>query len=201
MIQFLDDQTKNVSSPDKLLITALANLDNQTFAHSKRVQVLALVLGKRIGLTSRELDLLKMGALLHDIGKQYIPKEILDKEAALTPDEWEQIQLHPIFGWQCVASMGLDETVERIILDHHLWANGEGGYPRGFGRPRPCILTKITTVADVADAMTQDRPYRPALGVTTCMEYLEENSGARFDRDVVGVFKTVAHKYFASFRS
>lgn len=148
--------------------------------------------------SSRELDLLKMGALLHDIGKQYIPREILDKEAELTPDEWEQIKMHPIFGWQCVASMDLDDAVKRIVLGHHLWANGEGGYPSSLGKPRPCILTQITTVADVADAMTGDRPYRPALSVSTCMEYLEENSGGRFNRNVVEVFKTVAHEYFAS---
>ncbi|MDI9459871.1 MAG: HDIG domain-containing protein, partial [Bacillota bacterium] len=80
---------------DEVLMGVVAELDEGVFAHCKRVQALALLLGETIGLTSLELNQLGLGAFLHDIGKRYIPADVLNKEAPLTPEEWELVQTHP----------------------------------------------------------------------------------------------------------
>ncbi len=178
---------------DDTLVLALLNLTDETFAHCTRVHDLAMTLGIQMGLSTRELAKLRLGALLHDIGKQFIPPEVLHKQTPLTPEEWEQMEMHSVHGWKLVSSLELDDEVERIILEHHVWANGQGGYPQSsYGIP--CILTQITTVADVVDAMTSDRPYRPALSFATCIDHLEEFQGTRFNRDIVRVFKKISSR-------
>lgn len=174
---------------DDVLMGIVAELDAETFGHCKRVQTLALTLGRRMGLTSPELSQLSQGALLHDVGKKFIPPEILNKSTPLTPEEWAVIQTHPRLGFECVASLGLDDIVQGIILGHHRWANGQGGYPQEAGHTKPCLLTQITTVADVVDAMTSHRPYREALSISSCLVYLQENAGTIFNRDIVTIFK------------
>jgi HD-GYP domain-containing protein (c-di-GMP phosphodiesterase class II) len=138
------------------------------------------------------LNQLSLGALLHDVGKQFVPPEILKKETLLTKREWEEMEMHPIYGYECVESLVLDDAVKEIILGHHLWANGKGGYPQTLASP--CLLSQITAVADVVDAMTSDRPYRPALSISTCLDYLEEYIDTKFNRDVVQMFKTILSK-------
>ncbi len=91
----------------------------------------------------------------------------------------------------------LDEAVGQIILEHHVWANGQGGYPQSSHGIFPCIiLTQITTVADVVDAMTSDRPYRPALSFTACIDHLEEFQGTRFNHYIVRAFKKISSRGF-----
>lgn len=176
------------------MILALLNLSDETFAHSRRVQELAITLGIQMGLTTEELAHLRLGAFLHDIGKQFISPELLGKETSLTPEEWGLIEMHPIHGWQYVSSMDFNDAVKKIILEHHLWANGEGGYPLSSYGICPSLLTQITTVADVVDAMTSDRPYRPSLRLTACIDHLEEYMDTRFNRDIVRVLKKISNK-------
>ena len=181
---------------DDTLVLALLNLTDETFAHCRRVHDLAIALGIHMGLATQELAKLRLGALLHDIGKQFIPPEVLHKQTPLTSEEWEQMEMHSVHGWQLVSSLELDDVVGRIILEHHVWANGQGGYPQNSHGIVPCILTQITTVADVADAMTSDRPYRPALSFTACIDHFEEFQGTRFNRDIVRVFKKISSRGF-----
>ncbi len=180
--------SKDKHNIDSMLMAMLANLDNETLGHCCRVQVLAVSLGEELQLSSTEIANLRLGSLLHDIGKKDIPEAVLSKETPLTAEEWQLIQGHPVFGWSSVLTVGLDEVVEQIILGHHLWANGCGGYPSWLNDFGPCLLTHITSVADVADAITSDRPYRPALSVTACLEYLEQNAGTKFNPEVVRAF-------------
>ena len=174
---------------DDALVAIIAELDDETFEHSRRVQSLALTLGKRMGLLSTELTQLGQGAFLHDIGKKFVPDRILRKKTALTHEEWQIIKMHPKFGYECAEAIGLSDTVKGIILGHHQWADGQGGYPQGAGLSKPCLLTQITTVADVVDAMTSNRPYRQALSMPSCIEYLEENAGTMFNREVVHILR------------
>jgi len=160
-------------------------LDNLTLMHSQRVQKLALFLGKTMKLTSDELNALGVGALLHDVGKQYIPQEILQKHTPLSPSDWDSIHKHPIHGWAYANRVGLNDNVKNIILNHHLWYNGEGGYPRTDSWVTPGPLTQITSVADVFDATLDDRLYRPGLPLRSVVSYLEEQSGSQFSPDVV----------------
>lgn len=131
-----------------------------------------LQIGRELKLSSEELSLLGMGALLHDIGKFNIPESILEKKTPLTPAEWAIIEEHPVHGYRFAKAIGMDDAICRIILHHHLWANGAGGYPASEGVV-PCLLTQITTVADVVDAMTHERPYRPPLSIADCMNILK----------------------------
>lgn len=167
------------------ITSALAGLDPCTLAHSHRVQRICLMIGKNMGLSSKELTTLSLGSLLHDVGKQYIPQAILMKKEALLAEEWTVIQQHPLYGYDYAKNAELHGEIEAIILHHHLWFNGQGGYPHNGSEVRPSLLTQITTVADVVDAMTQDRPYREALTLKSSLAYLEEKSGTQFSPDVV----------------
>ncbi|HOB40836.1 MAG TPA: HD domain-containing protein, partial [Limnochordia bacterium] len=175
--------------PDDVLLSVMAGLDEETVAHSRRVEALVLAIGQSMGLTAAELDALRIGASVHDVGKQLIPETILKKKEPLTPMEWAIIETHPQLGYELVQPLGLSDAVTEIVLGHHLWANGQGGYPLNGKLKTPSLLAQITTVADVVDAMTSHRAYRPALNPAACLEYLEANAGTRFNEDVVEVFK------------
>ncbi len=184
---------------DEVLMGFVAELDEEVFAHSKRVQSLALLLGERMGLTSVELNQLGLGAFLHDIGKTSVPAKVLNKEAPLTPEEWELVKAHPKVGFDLAESLGLSDSVKRIILEHHLWADGTGGYPQETGCTTPSLLSQITTVADVVDAMTSHRPYRQALPLSTCLNHLVENAGTKFNADIVAVFRALVSQGLLGF--
>lgn len=164
---------------------ALNSLDLDTLGHSHRVQILTTNIGMLMGLTSIELRNLSLGALLHDVGKQEVPQKILQKPGKLNEEEWEVIRNHPFYGWEFAKAAKLDPKIREIILNHHLWYNGQGGYPGEFNGMRPSLLAQITTVSDVLDAMTNDRPYRESLSLETSVDYLQEQSGRQFCPDVV----------------
>jgi putative nucleotidyltransferase with HDIG domain len=175
------------------LVNALLQIDFSSYFHSTRVEKLAVQIGRELKLSSEELSLLGMGALLHDIGKFNIPESILEKKTPLTPAEWAIIEEHPVHGYRFANAIGMDDAICRIILHHHLWANGAGGYPASEGVV-PCLLTQITTVADVVDAMTHERPYRPPLSIADCIEHLEAYAGTKYNAEVVQVAKQILNK-------
>ncbi|MGI6673974.1 MAG: HD-GYP domain-containing protein [Limnochordia bacterium] len=183
--------------PDHVLTSVVDDLDQETMVHCRRVEFLVLTIGKLMELTSAELSQLSLGAYIHDVGKKCVPEAILKKKGPLTPQEWDIIEMHPKWGYDVAASLGLSETAKRIVLEHHLWANGQGGYPQELIGTKPSLLTQITTVADVFDAMINHRPYRSALSTVSAMEYLTGNVGTRFNEDVVATFEA---KIFPSFR-
>lgn len=180
---------------DDHLMDNLLKLDKITLQHSIRTSKLAVILGKKLGLSSKELELLGQGALFHDVGKARIPLEILNKEGQLTPEEWGILQTHPQKGCECLKNSDVDEVVRRIVLEHHLWVNGEGGYPLIGDGKMPCPLTQIVMVADVVDAMTSDRPYRRAHSVEKTKEYLEVKVGSQFNGEVVSTFGRLIAKF------
>ncbi|NLJ81045.1 MAG: HD domain-containing protein [Firmicutes bacterium] len=120
-------------------MAALAKVDDDTFVPCLRAQKLARGIGKFLALTSRELDCLCLGALLHDIGKQDIPCEVLNKEDPLLPAEWDLIEQHPRRGWEYIQATELNDVVKEIILKHHIWFNGKGGYPCAETYGKPCF--------------------------------------------------------------
>lgn len=182
------------SLDDQLLVDTLFNLSPDVFLHCQRTRELALSLGETLGLTAKELHLTGLGALLHDIGKSLLPEAILNKPTKLTPKEWELIQQHPLYGYQLLEETNLSEAVKKIVLNHHTWANGHGGYPSDLACSQPCFLTQVVTVADVAEAMTSNRAYRPALTIDACLEHLSENVGTMFSKDVVSVLRTIVSR-------
>ena len=179
----------NTTCLDQLLVAALVRLDQDTFAHCLRTQKLALVIGRRVGLAKNDLVSISLGALLHDIGKGDIPRCILEKKESLTLKEWELIQTHPVRGYHYLKPSDLSEVVKKIVLHHHIWMNGEAGYPLEGQPQTPCPLTQIVTIADVIDAMTSPRPYRPALSLSACMDYLTSKAGTQFNPVLVETFR------------
>ena len=167
------------------VIPVIVGLDQETYYHSVRVQKLAVALGRRLGLHSQELETLSLGALLHDVGKQKIPDHILHKPERLTDQEWEVMEGHAALGWKMVSQLALDRNTSEIVLHHHLWYNGQGGYPRANSGSFPSPLAQITTVADVIDAMSEDRAYRQGLSLQASLDFLLERSGRQFSPEVV----------------
>lgn len=184
---------ENTTCLDQLLVAALMKLDRDTFAHSLRTQKLALIVGERVGLLRSELLSVSLGALLHDIGKAAIPVHVLQKVDPLTSQEWDLLKTHPVKGYYYIEQTDLDDTVKRIVLHHHVWMNGRAGYPLGMDSKAPCPLTQIVTIADVIDAMTSARPYRPAFSLSQLMDHLESGAGTQFNRDLVKVFQDLVH--------
>ncbi|HHT68992.1 MAG TPA: HD domain-containing phosphohydrolase [Limnochordia bacterium] len=174
-------------------------LDQATYNHSVRVQKLALALGSSLGLDKSQLASLSTGALLHDLGKHKIPADILFKPEGLTRDEREVMENHPVFGWEITKHFDLEPAIAEIVLHHHLWYNGQGGYPHINSEDRPSLLAQITTVADVIDAMTEDRPYRKGLSIQTSFDFLLEGSGSRFNPALVDcALHTLDHMPFVA---
>lgn len=173
------------------VVELLKKLDSDVFFHCVRTRQLAINLGIQMSLTSAEMETVAMGALLHDVGKERISEGILNKVDPLTPREWEQLKMHPTFGYDLLQEAGLCEQISEIVLEHHRWITGSGGYPEKALRKEPALLTRVVTVADVFDAMTSERPYRRAFTRSACLAYIEENVGSQFDQDIVNVLKSL----------
>jgi putative nucleotidyltransferase with HDIG domain len=153
-----------LSDPHALMaLSMLKDYDNYTFTHSVNVSVIALVVGQASGLSEEKLRVLGLGALLHDIGKLIIDKDIITKPGRLTAQEYEEIKKHPYSGSEIVGKMdGVTEEVIDIILGHHLNYD-RSGYPADARGRNLSILVDMATIADTYDAMTTLRSYqRPA---------------------------------------
>lgn len=132
--------------------------------------------------TERIADL-ESAAILHDAGKIFISREILDKPGPLSAGEWDELRHHPLMGYQLVRG-SVPEHVARIVLSHHERFDGTG-YPNGVAGPKTALEARILQVADAFDAITSTRPYQPALPVAYALNELVRWSGTQFDPSVV----------------
>jgi|GEM_PF-6382933 len=170
------------------LTTALDMKDGDTYGHSRRVMGYSLAIGRRMGLDSRELQMLAWGALLHDLGKIGIRDEILLKKGPLTPEEREIMNSHVDIGYQMVRNIPFLTRATSVIRYHHERYDGTG-YPDGLGGEGIPLLARIFSVADAYDAMTSSRPYRPApLDHATALQVVRNGAGTQFCPKVVDVF-------------
>jgi putative nucleotidyltransferase with HDIG domain len=144
-------------------MTMIKNYDEYTFNHSVNVSIYALAMGKRLGFSKKILTELGITALLHDIGKSKIPREILNKPAKLTTEEWEMMRKHPLMGVEIVLNLKqLGEINPRMVVgvfDHHLM-NDLSGYPKLFLKKEVSLFGRIIQIADAYDAMTTPRIYK-----------------------------------------
>ncbi len=149
-------------------------------------------------LSAADLAILGWGSVLHDIGKISTPDAILDKPGPLTAAEFEIVKLHPAQGARIVEPLrSIRETVP-LIRWHHERLDG-GGYPDGLIGDRIPLLVRILSVADVYDAMSSHRPYRPAMSQARCLELMLENAmGGGLDRKLVELFIEIALSQFAA---
>jgi putative two-component system response regulator len=160
-----------------------------TKGHSDRVMRYAVALADRVGLPAAEREVLRRGAILHDIGKICIPDSILDKPGPLTPAEFAVVRQHPVRGVAMVEPLESVRDVIPIIRWHHERVDG-GGYPDGLAGGDIPLLARITAVADVYDALSSDRPYRAGLPAEQCLSILAADAaGGGLDPDLVAAFR------------
>ncbi|MDF3000581.1 MAG: hypothetical protein K0Q48_700 [Bacillota bacterium] len=162
--------------------------DDYTYYHSVNVAVLSIVLGVALDLERDQLCNLGFAALLHDIGKVFINKDVLNKPGKLNPAEFEEIKTHSLLGCNHIKKgYGVSNSSYMGILDHHEKYEG-GGYPNNLKGDKISWYGRIIAVADVYDALTSDRPYRKAMLPSDAMEYIMASTMSLFDPKVVEVF-------------
>jgi len=154
------------------------------------VTKLALKIGRVLGLTREEMDVLHRAGLLHDIGKLGIPMNILDKEGKLTKKEEQLMHEHVRLGGRILEPIAAYAEVVPVVLHHHENFNGEG-YPIGLAGEAISLGGRIFAVADSFDALTSNRPYRRALKPKYAIEKIKERCGSQYDPDIVQAFLEV----------
>jgi len=161
--------------------------DNYTKGHSDRTAKLSVLLGKELGLAKNQLEVLKIGAIFHDIGKIGTRDEILTKNSGLQNWEYEEIKKHPEKGVRILAAVSMFNDILPIVLYHHERFDGMG-YPEGLIGEEIPLLARIVTIADAFEAMTSDREYRRKLDFCEVVEQLEIGSGTQFDPRLCHLF-------------
>jgi putative two-component system response regulator len=177
----------------RALISLLSIKDNYTGEHSNMTANYAEAVALRLNLSEEEVTHIKLGALLHDIGKIGVPECILCKEGRLTAEETIVMRRHVDHGEHVLLGVPHMDAVRAIVKHHHEWWNG-CGYPAGLRGEAIPVGARIVAIADAYDAMTSDRPYRQHLSQAIAVERLQRASGTQFDENIVRVFvETLDH--------
>jgi putative nucleotidyltransferase with HDIG domain len=175
----------------RALTQLLADKDESTEEHTRRVALLAVQVGEELGLPPGRLRALAIGGLLHDIGKLSVPARILKKPAALDEDEYAAIKRHPDRGVKLLRELGgFAPAVQELVHNHHERLDGKG-YPRGLRDSELALDTRILTVCDVYDALVSPRVYRDAWGHEAAVALLREETGTAFDVRCVSALEAV----------
>ncbi|MDR7415057.1 MAG: HD domain-containing phosphohydrolase [Armatimonadota bacterium] len=161
--------------------------DRETEGHTQRVAELTVALARAMGVAESEIVHIRRGALLHDIGKIGVPDEILRKPGPLTEEEWAIMRLHPVYAYRWLAGIEFLRPALDIPYAHHERWDGTG-YPRGLRGEEIPLSARIFAVVDVYDALTSERPYRPAWSREKALQYIREQAGKQFDPAVVEAF-------------
>ena len=160
--------------------------DAYTAGHQRRVQQLACEIGRRCGMTQEAIVNLSYGALIHDIGKIYIASDILNKPGKITNLEYQILQTHAEYSYNIVREMDLPQEILTMVQQHHERLDGSG-YPNKCKGEEIILESRILAVADVVEAMTSHRPYRPALGINAALAEIESGKGTKYDENVVDI--------------
>jgi putative nucleotidyltransferase with HDIG domain len=174
----------------KAMVNALEAKSPWTRGHSERVAAFALEIACELNLSESQRKAVTIASLLHDIGKIGTYGSILDKESSLSDDEYDKVKLHSVQGADILRGIKHFEDVVIMIRHHHERIDGTG-YPDGLKGEQIPIGAKIIYVADAFDAMTETRPYRPAIGMEEALSELQKNAGTQFDPLVVDAWSKV----------
>ena len=191
--RLLDAVNSSQSAATKTMETFCKTLemrDIETFSHVERVSNYACCLAKRMGLTVEEHEVVRIGSLLHDIGKVVVPDRILLKAGPLTEQEWVLMRKHVDAGYRIVSGIPGLEKAAQIVLQHHERYGG-GGYPNGLRGEETCLGARLFSVADSYDAITSCRPYRGQRSDEAARVEILEHTGTQYDPKVVEVFMEV----------
>ncbi|MCJ7665543.1 MAG: HD-GYP domain-containing protein, partial [Actinobacteria bacterium] len=187
---------KTLEGAINTLAAIVETKDPYTYGHQQRVCKLAMTIAKELGLEENRIEAVRVSALIHDIGKVNIPASILSKPGKLTDIEFEMIKTHPQLSYDMLKNIDFPLPIVDIIIQHHEKLDGSG-YPRGLKGKDIMLEAKILTVADVLEAMSSHRPYRPALGINIAVEEIKKNKGILYDPAVVNsCIKIITKKGF-----
>jgi PAS domain S-box-containing protein/putative nucleotidyltransferase with HDIG domain len=168
----------------KALASMAEKRDPYTSGHQQEVARLAVAIAKIMGLSQERIEAIRVAATVHDIGKTYVPAEILSKPSELSESEFGMIKAHPQAVYDIVREIEFPWPVAQIVIQHHERMDGTG-YPQGLSGKEILLEARILAVADVVEAMSSRRPYRPALGIDEALEEIRRNRGALYDPEVV----------------
>jgi putative two-component system response regulator len=183
----IDDLRQKIA----LLTAAHGYRDPFTIKHQSRVADLAVVIGGRLGLGAQKLEILRLSAIVHDIGKIAVPSEILGKPGALTDPEYALVQTHCIIGRDILEHLQTPFPVSDIVCQHHERLDGSG-YPHGLSGSGILVESRILAVADVYDAMISNRAYRPGLPRDFVLGEMQKMAGRQLDADAVDACRKFA---------
>jgi putative nucleotidyltransferase with HDIG domain len=187
------DQMVSVIDASKgamLELAALKDYDEYTFVHTVNVGLMAASLAEACGLSAAQVRDVTVAALLHDIGKQRTPLEVLNKRAPLDERERTIMNHHPVDGGAIlIGNPSVPAICSIVAFEHHMYLNGTG-YPQRSSRWKPHLSSQIVQLADIFDALRTHRPYRAAMGVGEAVKVLEQGAGTKHDADLVKVFST-----------
>lgn len=172
---------------------AIESRDPYTDGHQKRVSLLAVAIAEEMAMVPDTINGIRLGSLIHDVGKIRIPAEILTNPRKLTVVEMDIIKTHSQAGHDILAGAEFPWPVARMVLEHHERMNGSG-YPNGLVGEQICIEARIIAIADVIESMASFRPYRPALGIELAIEEIRANRGSLYDENVVDACIKVLEK-------
>lgn len=171
-----------------LCLTMLQDYDEYTFNHSVNVGILSLSLAQELGLKSEDLFAVGLAGILHDIGKTRVPREIVLKPSRLTPEEWTEMQKHPVHGRNIIGEIGgISDVTVTFVLYHHLRKNLTG-YPPPNGITFQPEGSRIVAIADTYDSMTTLRPYQKRFDPRESLEFITSRAGEDFEADYVKAF-------------
>jgi putative nucleotidyltransferase with HDIG domain len=201
--QQLNNTMRNLERSYDITLEALGDAldlkDAGTEGHSKRVTAFTIAMAKHMGLNDKQIRVIARGAFLHDIGKMAIPDAILRKPGALTPDEITIMREHCYRGYQMLKKIPFLSEASDIVYAHQEKYDGTG-YPRGLKGNEIPLGARIFSVADTLDAITSDRPYRPAQSLPAAREEIRKWSGRQFDPEVVQVFLSMPENIWGDLR-
>jgi PAS domain S-box-containing protein/putative nucleotidyltransferase with HDIG domain len=174
-----DDLHASLEETVRSLASTAEKRDPYTAGHQQRVDILACAIAKELGLPDDRIEGLHIAALLHDIGKITLPSEYLAKPTHLSVEEKDIIRCHPRIGYEILRNIHFPWPVAEFVYQHHEHLDGSG-YPLGLSDEDIHLEAKIIAVADVVEAMSSHRPYRPSLGTTTALDEIKSGRGIRY---------------------
>jgi putative nucleotidyltransferase with HDIG domain len=187
----MEENRQNAARMQKALLetveaigSALEKRDPYTAGHQRQVAKLAHAIAQEMHLPQEAVEGIYMGSLIHDVGKIYVPAEILSRPGKLSEAEFNLIKAHPQVGYDIIKGIEFPWPVAKMILQHHERLNGSG-YPQGLKGDEISQEARILAVADVVEAMASHRPYRPGLGLDKALEEISQNRGILYDPQAV----------------
>jgi putative nucleotidyltransferase with HDIG domain len=180
-------ENENQSGSSILLLNSLRSYDDYTFSHSVNVAVVAAAIAKQSNCSESEIDEITLAGLMHDIGKVYVPRNIIHKTSKLTPREWQYMKMHPIDGEKILREEGVNDTARRVAYEHHIRYDFRG-YPSVKDGYRMLEASHIVRIADSYDALTTRRPYRKQISPYEAIKLMVTLRGEEFHPHYLDIF-------------